>query len=192
MPLHDFRCPNCGSVKRDLYLPISVRASEALIACLRCRPSLPFREDGADHSGKFLSMMEWIPQVGRMDAGSGSAFTTFTTQVRQPDGSYRPTVIDSVHKLRQVEKATEQAARNGEGEAMRFRMWSHTDSNGDVNSFGDDPSVQAQKDLAALQEEAGDRRRGRLTTIRGDQARKNAETLGPGVTEDTASVFSLG
>lgn len=174
MPLHDYRCPECGAVRLDVYRPISVGARGDLPHCDACART-----------------MQWIPQVGRIDAGSGPGFKTFTAQQRQPDGSFKEITLNSVADLRRVERESEQAARNGEGEAMRFRMWSHTASNGDRNSFGDDPSVQAQQNLAALQAEAGDRRRGRLSTIRGEAARLNAEQLGPGVTESSMSVFGV-
>jgi hypothetical protein len=48
----------------------------------------------------------------------------------------RREVIDSTHKMRAIEKDSEQRFRNGEGEPMRFRMLSQDRSNKDVGSFG--------------------------------------------------------
>jgi len=67
----------------------------------------------------------------RSDGDGDQPFQKFTTVVNG-----RRVVIDSLRKLRQVERDSEQAYRNGEGEPVRFRMWSQTASNRDVNTFG--------------------------------------------------------
>lgn len=83
--------------------------------------------------------MQWIPQIGMMDARE--PFQRFSANIRQRDGSYQVVEIDSLTKMRRIERETEQAARNGEGEALRFRMWNNDASNGDANTFGPDPGV---------------------------------------------------
>lgn len=67
----------------------------------------------------------------RTDGEGDRSFQKFTTVVNG-----RREVIDSLHKLRQVERESEQRYRNGEGEPVRFRLWNQDDSNRDVNSFG--------------------------------------------------------
>lgn len=122
--------------------------------------------------------MLWIPRVGAMDLGG--SFQSFTTEVRQPDGTYRPVTIDSLAKLRSIERATEIAARNGEGEALRFRMWSHDRSNGDANAFGPDPTPTLTPEVKARFGLRG----GVLKSVEAPEV-----TLGPGVTESTASAL---
>lgn len=85
--------------------------------------------------------MEWIPQTLAMDVGGvkGAAFKSFSVhrQVPTRDGLVQVEErIDSLHKLRQIERDSEQRFRNGEGEPMRFRMWNQDRSNKDVGSFG--------------------------------------------------------
>lgn len=191
MPRHDFHCPTCGAV-REVYLPITQRATEAEVYC----------DHPTDHRqvralGLLNRRMQWVvPRTVGFDCASGSTFKSFDFQQRQPDGSYRTVTVSSVKQMRDLERSSEQAARNGEGEAIRFRAWSQNDSNGDTNSFGPDPSVQARAELAAMRQaavEAGARKReGKISAAVGETARQAAETLGPGVTEATASPLSLG
>lgn len=173
MALHDYRCRRCAYVQTDVYRPISVRASETAPPCPTC-----------------ASRMDWIPQVGRMDASSGPGFKAFTMQQRQPDGSYREITLASVADLRRVERESEQAHRNGEGEAVRFRAWSQ-DRGNDTNSFGEAPDAQVRRELAAAQSEGRGRRRQRLDVIRGRRAEENARQLGPGVTEATTGALTV-
>jgi hypothetical protein len=75
-----------------------------------------------------------IPGIGRMDVGGvkGAAFKAFEMY----DGQNRKVTIDSTHKLRQVERESEQQARNGEGQPIVFRAWSQDRSNREVNTLG--------------------------------------------------------
>jgi len=83
------------------------------------------------------AILELAPRPGdfamdlRSDGEGDKAFQKFTTVVNG-----RRVVIDSLSKLRQVERDSEQAYRNGEGEPVRFRMWNQDSSNRDVNTFG--------------------------------------------------------
>lgn len=169
MPLHDYHCDRCQYTLVDVYRSIE-QGGRKVPVCPRCH--------GA---------MEWIPQIGRMDAGSGSSFTAFDVEVRQPDGSHKAVHIDSLRKLRQVERDTEQQARNGEGQALRWRDYSQDPSNKDVNTFGPDPAQLAREELATLQAEA--RSRGRVTAEKHREA--PAVTLGAGVTEATTSPLAV-
>lgn len=194
MPLHDFRCPDCGRIE-EVRLPITQRASQAEVYCAAC-PAYHTRNDYRPAMGTFNIRMEWVvPRTVGFDCSGGSTFQAFDVQQRQPDGSFKAVRVSSVRQMREIERTTEQRARDGEGEAMRFRMWSHNDSQGDVNSFGDDPSVQARKELGQLRQaalEAGGRKReARLEKVAGAEAAANAAQLGPGVTEDTTGAAML-
>ena len=87
--------------------------------------------------------MEMAPQEMRLDlksdGGTDQSFQKFSISV---DG--KPVLIDSLHKLRQVEKESEQRYRNGEGEPIRFRMWNQTASNKDVHTFGEQGTIGDQ------------------------------------------------
>lgn len=160
-----------------MYVPVAIGARGVEIRCSRC-----MAVGGVAHA----PILPWIPQVGAVDARE--PFQRFPVQIRQRDGSYRETEVGSLSQMRRIEAQTEQAARNGEGEAMRFRMWSHDHGQGDQNSFGPDPATAARADLARARAALPTRRHGsRLTARRGD----GVATLGPGVTEDSASPFAV-
>lgn len=115
MANHDFKCASCDWILRDHNVPIAIGARAGAPTCPACRLA-----------------MSWIPQIGRMDASSGPAFTAFDAY----DGQNNPVRIDSVHKLRQVERQSEQLARNGEGQQINWRMWSNDRSNRLDNTLG--------------------------------------------------------
>lgn len=115
MALHDFFCQTCGRVLVDIDVPIALGALAG----------------APDHCGRKTA---WIPQVGRMDAKE--PFQRFETT----DGRGQPVVIDSLHKLRQVERESEVAFRNGEGQPMIFRRWSQDTSNQDRHTLSPDGS----------------------------------------------------
>jgi len=112
MALHDFWCRRCGQVLVDVNVPIAVGA----------------KAGAPEHCG---APAAWIPQVGRMDASSGPGFTAFTTR----DGQNREVVVDSLHKLRQVERQSEQQYANGEGQPLVWRRYSNDRSNRDRHSL---------------------------------------------------------
>lgn len=115
MARHDFLCSPCHKVLIDVDVPIEIGATAGAPTCVDC---------GA--------VMAWIPAIGRMDASSGPAFTAFDAY----DGRNQPVHVDSVHKLRQVERESEQLARNGEGQQINWRMWSNDRSNRLDNTLG--------------------------------------------------------
>ena len=88
-----------------------------------------------------------------MDVGGvkGAGFKAFTTT----DGRGTPVHIDSLHKLRQVERESEVHARNGEGQPMVFRRWAQDGSNHDQPTLsktyngGEQPSPQAAQRFGA-------------------------------------------
>jgi hypothetical protein len=112
MARHDFWCPTCGQVLVDVNVPVALGAT-------RGAPS---------HCGQ---PARWIPQVGRMDAGNGPGFQAFETY----DGQNRKVTVDSLTKLRAIERASEADARDGRGQPMVWRRYSNDRSNQDVHSL---------------------------------------------------------
>ena len=110
MALHDFWCQVCGQLLVDVNVPIALGAVKG--APRHCdRPAA------------------WIPQVGRMDAYE--PFQEFETV----DGQNRPILIDSLTKMRKLERESEQQYRDGEGQPLVFRSYSNDRSNRDVHSL---------------------------------------------------------
>jgi hypothetical protein len=169
MALHDYWCPACGRVLPDVNVPIAIgQTAGAPICpdgCRRGEPqALPVK-------------MSPIPGIGRMDAGGvkGVAFKKFTTYNHRNE----LVEIDSTHSLRRLERESEQAARNGEGQPLRFRMWSQDRSNKEVNTFG--PTPEQTPDRAAV-EKFG-------KAIR--SATEPDTAFGPGVSEANASALPM-
>lgn len=130
MPLADYRCPDCGTVYRDVYF-----SSEkgAIASAPQCQENVCQNPMNDGYEGRLL---EWIPQVGAIDAKE--PFQRFSVY---QDG--KKVTIDSLHKMRQIEKDSEQRYINGEGEPLRFRAYSQNTSNTDVSSFGEAGTVGA-------------------------------------------------
>jgi hypothetical protein len=85
--------------------------------------------------------MEPIPAAPAMDFGpsGGTGFKAFTIE---EDINGRPTTIeiDSLHKLRQVERESEVRARNGEGRPLVWRDYAQQRTNGDVHTLSANPA----------------------------------------------------
>ena len=172
MPVHDCYCVVCGELHANVYLPLITLPQPIVEHGFVTSTFVEF----PSHCGQPMS---YIPPRVAMDAKE--PFQRFSTEIRQPDGSYQPVEIDSVSKMRRIERESEIRARNGEGEAIRFRMWSNDRSNGDMNTFGPDPAP-------VLTPEAKKRfglRGGTITTVDAPEV-----TLGDGITE--ANVSALG
>ena len=126
MPNHDYFCPSCRWTLRDQYRSVLEGGRGRLPECPHC----------------FMPMM-WVVPVPRMDirtdgeGASGTRFQKFTAR----DGRNQLVEIDSLRKLRQVERESEQLARNGEGQQIRFRAYEQNRSNLSVNTFGEGPAV---------------------------------------------------
>ena len=121
---HDFRCDACG----------------------KSHPNVVVEEGQSVFTTPFYcgcgAILVWIPKVGRMDALE--PFQRFEVTVRDPaTGGNQQVTIDSLHKLRQVERESEQRARNGEGQPLVWRDYSQDASNRDVHTLGTDPSFSA-------------------------------------------------
>jgi hypothetical protein len=117
MALHDYACPTCGYRLIDEFRSCEEGATARLPLCPTCRVS-----------------MIWIPQVGRMDALEPMQ------EFEVCDGRNQRVVVDSLHKLRQIERESEQLARNGEGQQMVWRQYSQDPSNRHTHTLGQDPT----------------------------------------------------
>lgn len=164
MPNHDYRCPSCRFTLRDQYRSIEVGGRSSLPECPHCHYP-----------------MQWVIPVPRMDLrtdGEGRTGNTFQ-KFHVRDGRNQLVEIDSTSKLRQVERESEQLARNGEGQIVRFRAWEQDHSNMSVNVFGDGPR---EKPTDAAKAKFG--RQGGLTTPEDPDC-----AYGPGVDDSNTSAL---
>lgn len=162
MPLFDYYCGVCGQVTPDVYRSIAVGAqADPPLHCARS--------------------MVWIPAVGAMDIGAvkGASFTAFETT----DGRGQKVLVDSVHKLRQVEREAEQAYRNGEGQPMVWRRWAQDGSNRDV------PTLSPSYDPTPPLDPQAKHRFG--STRQNHAEEPEGRSFGPGVDESNASALGL-
>lgn len=125
MALHDYGCAQCAFGLTDVFRTALQGARRDPPHCPHCH--VP---------------MQWIPQAGfdmKTDGEGRKGMQKFRVhrQIQTRDGlQHIEETIDSVHKLRQLEKDSEQRYRDGEGEPMRFRGYSQNASNNDVGAFG--------------------------------------------------------
>lgn len=160
--LHDYTCPVCGKMAFDVYRSVREGATFDPPTCATCGPD---------------QIMDWLPAVGAMDTFDvNKAFDTF-------DGRNNPVRIDSLKKLRQVERESEVNARNGEGQQVNWRMYSNGRSNTHSNTLGE--AVEAKPS------EAGKKKFGKqiLKSIEGQAPEV---TFGPGVSEANCSALKEG
>lgn len=164
MALHDFECPHCGRTARDVNVPIAVGAREAIVWCPTCATV------GVE------TRMDWIPQIGRMDAANGPGFVGFDTF----NGRNEKVHVSSLKQLRDLERQSEVDYKNGEGQPLVFRRWSQSDTNKDVHSLT--PSLQGGEQPT----EAGKHKFG-STLQKSTEAPDTG--FGPGVSESNASAL---
>lgn len=121
--------------------------------------------------------MTWIPAIGCMDAFEpGQEFVTY-------DGQNRPVLVESMAKMRKLERESEQQFRNGEGQPLRFRALHQNRSNMLDNTFGADPS---EKPTAASAKRFG----GPSRAMAGGEGGSAPDVaFGPGVNESNASAL---
>lgn len=155
MALHDFWCQVCGQVLVDVNVPIDLGAIKGAPA----------------HCG---TPTAWIPQVGRMDAYE--PFQAFTAR----DGQNREVVVNSLHKLRQIERQSEQDYRNGEGQPIVWRAYSNDRSNRDRHALHPTWQGGEAPDPTWVRTHAADLRRG---------ADAGDADYGPGVSDATPSAL---
>ena len=158
MALHDFWCQVCGQVLVDIPVPIDIGA----------RAGAPMHCD---------RQTSWIPQVGRMDAGNGPGFQAFEAH----DGQNRPVVVDSLKKMRDIERQSEVDARNGEGQQINWRRWSNDRSNVHDHSLAPGWTGGAQPDPTWVKKNAAQLKR--------DESVADTE-YGPGIDDNTPTALS--
>lgn len=129
-----YRCPACGHLYLLAYIPADVDGPDWPPTCYTC--------DDAQ--------LERAPQPGdfgfdvKTDGDGGKGFQKFTVHRQVPTKEGLVQVeesIDSLHKMRQIEKDSEQRYRDGEGEPLRFRGYAQNGSNMDVGSFGTEGTI---------------------------------------------------
>lgn len=141
---HDYRCPDCGHTLADVLVEITLGAIAGAPPCPACS------QIGHDVT------MDWVPQIGRMDAGSGPGFDAFETF----DGKNRKVKVESLHQLRQIERESEQLYKNGEGQPIVFRAFSNDPTNKDRSALhpnfngGEQPTEAAKKKFGATLQKA--------------------------------------
>ncbi len=134
MALHDFRCPSCETRYPDIDVPISVGASHAEILCRACQQ---------DIDQDILCVP--IPAIGRMSLfGEFEKVTTQVLDRTRPSG-YREETISTLADIRRLERESEVAERNGEGQRMVWRDYSQDHSNQQVHTLMADPSEKPAK-----------------------------------------------
>lgn len=153
MALHDFQCA-CGALRRDVNVPIAVGAGKAVVLCTACGVR-----------------MDWVPAIGRMDAGSGPGFKDFDCY----DGRNQPVHVSSLAQLRAIEKESEQLHRNGEGQQMVWRDYSNDRSQTHKHTLMENPETPVAEVRAALNA------RKEKIEIRRHGQKKPKYKLGPGV-----------
>jgi len=157
MALHDFWCPRCGQVLVDVNVPITIGATAG----------------APEHCGFPAT---WMPAVGRMDAANGPGFTAFEAY----DGQNRKVTVDSLSKLRQIERTSEADSRNGEGQPIVWRRYAQDNSNRHTHALAPGWTGGAQPDPAFVKKHGA--------RIRRDAEVANTE-YGPGVSDATPSAL---
>lgn len=125
MALHDYRCPTCGHVERDVNVPIAIGAQ-------RGAPNCPWHDLTTTPV-----RMDWIPQVGRMDA-----YEPFQ-EFEATDCYGKPVLVESMTQLRKIEEESEREYRHGPRDEVgnpvaQLQIWrdySQDKSNSDQHTF---------------------------------------------------------
>src|SRR6185436_19841507 len=107
----------------------------------------------------------------------GQEFVTY-------DGQNRPVLVESTAQMRKIERESEQQARNGEGQPLRFRALHQNRSNLGDNTFGEVPQ---EKPTAAAKRKFG--LQGGAKPIAADASGAPDIPYGPGVSDANASAL---
>lgn len=126
--------------------------------------------------------MSAIPGAPAVHYGSvkGAAFRAFDTT----DGRGQQVHVDSVQKLRRIERESEQAFRNGEGQPMVWRHYAQDQSNRDA------PTLSKSYDGGEHPTKAAAHRFG-STLVKHGEAEPEGRAFGPGVSEANASALPM-
>ena len=105
MAVHDFVCAACDHRWNDVNIPVAIGARAGAPYCPRC---------------EVPTKMEPIIAIGSMSLFK--EFAKFTTPVEDPSSptGYRDETISTLGDIRRLERASEQAERNGEGRRMKL------------------------------------------------------------------------
>jgi len=109
----------------------------------RCLAIIPFGLGDPD-STRCQGRLEIAPRPGDFAIDAKEPFQRFTVHRQVPTKAglvHVEETIDSVHKLRGIERDSEQRYTDGEGEPLRFRAWNQDRSNRDVGSFGTEGTI---------------------------------------------------
>lgn len=126
----DFRCPSCGYTEEHVFA-CAAGASSVVAVCPTCDQV----------------RLQWVPMARfdlKTDGDGDRGFQKFEVSRLVPtrEGPQQVTeTVDSLHKLRQIEKDSEQRYRDGEGEPLRFRGYAQNRSNVDVGLFGKEGKI---------------------------------------------------
>lgn len=147
MARHDLRCTACGTVHRDVDIPISQGArAYCLVTVCDCHPQV---QDGRQQLGR----LEPVPAI-RLSlfkdggpTGGRDDFQKFTLPVEDPASptGFRDVTIGSLSDIRRLERESERAEQNGEGRRMIWRDYSQDGSNRDRHTIAPDPSLTPDK-----------------------------------------------
>lgn len=162
-------------------------------ACTTCaqRTTVHDGQPVPHHCGapmKWRQTRDYKPEEHGWDTGMRSAAIGFrnTSPWMMPLGGgsdgHQEVAVESLHQLRQLERRSEQAARNGEGQEFRARAFSQDRSNMLDNTFGAPPHAPKPQ----LYDNQG-RQKISFTPVAGEDADC---AMGPGADEAQAS--SLG
>jgi hypothetical protein len=141
LAVHDFVCPCCGATYRDVVVPVSVGALQSGACCPACT-----RDRWVVYLTPVPALRLSLFHDGGHDGGP-SDFQKFTLPVEDPGSptGWRDVTISSLADIRRLERESEQRAKNGEGQALRWRDYSQDRTNRDVHTFGPDPSLRPPK-----------------------------------------------
>lgn len=179
MPILDLECPACNVVFPDRYVPLTKLAEPDRSQGYRRDTVIiyPWCSICSPNGGYPALRLRACPPRVRMDFDMTHAETI---EVAQPDGSVKRVTLDSLSKIRALERESEQRARDGEGQKMVWRDYSQNKTNQDVHTLAaeaDHPAVLSKAAAARF----------------GPSVRRSLEApdvgYGPGVDDATASAL---
>lgn len=174
MPILDYECAVCGLIARDVYRPLYRLPTPRVVHGYKVTQDFdhPLCERCLGHELRIV--MNVIPPRVTVDALE--PMQEFETVVEDGHGGHKVEHIDSLAKLRKVERESEVRYRNGVGRPLVWRDYSNDRSNRDVHTIAADPAPALTR--AQIRKHAP-----KVAT----PEEVDALGLGPGVTDDTES-----
>lgn len=149
MPIHDWRCADCGAEILDRYQP---RLDDSAPECPRAGTAHLVREDGSEigwiplyvTGAVDLTPTTLIPPAHSMERlwSTNRSRRTFEAFSVVDEVTGKTVVIESMKSLRDYERQTETYARDGVGRKIAFRHYSQDPGNITHNTFGPTPHPQ--------------------------------------------------